>query len=122
VPRKFADDALLDLDVHLILNIILSFFRSMAASHSRLHQSFQTLTLSFYIAMHIPLMLYRGSIWQFGNASTIKTYGTHYNILEEMQRNHLLGTEENSRQSLVLHFDNAKPHTSKCIDVYFLEN
>jgi hypothetical protein len=44
------------------------------------------------------------------------------NILDEIDCIHPTGNAEDDRQSLVLHFDNARPHTIRCTNVYFREN
>jgi hypothetical protein len=78
MPQEFDDGALLDLDVHLIPNVILIFILSKTSSHSRPHQPFRTPILSFYITMYTRIILHYGNIWRLRNAPTIKAYGTPY--------------------------------------------
>jgi hypothetical protein len=43
-------------------------------------------------------------------------------ILAEIQRGRPTGTGEDGRRSIVLHYDNARPHTTRRVDAYLVAN
>jgi hypothetical protein len=43
------------------------------------------------------------------------------NILSEIDRTRPIGNEEDDPRNLILHFDNATPHTAACINEYCRE-